>query len=398
VLATVRGNGGGQPGDGFGYALKNVGDRNGDGWEELAVGAPFAGTSVGRVEVISFATTPGQSGTYSGVPLRLINGPAATSSTVGSRFGSALETLHTNLGTPLPELLLIGAPLGQTAQGPAQVGTVTAFALAGSAAPVWTVSDGLTLDKFGASISAAGDLNLDGAQDFLVGAPGADYGGNNEAGTVAIYQGNVSPSGVSLPPTLRFVADNASPDENLGISVHNLLRQSPNNGAILDTAVAGGPMIAGATPGFTRAYQNVARPSVQRQLGAGCPRAGSILDLELTITGATIGNTLTFQVRNAVPGQPVFLWGMYPPQSTYQLLLNGRGCFAYLDPTMVESSIVGVADAQGNFTHSQTIINSPMVIGATAHFQAFQVAPSPNGFSFHQVTSSNGVAVTAGGL
>jgi len=396
VLATVRGSSGGQPGDGFGYALQNVADRNGDGYDDLAVGAPYANNSVGRVEIIAFSPNP--AGQYSSLLLRLINGPAASGAVVGSQFGWSLATAHTDLSTPRPEILLVGAPRGQALQGALQAGAVSAYALAGGLTALWTISNGLSFDKFGASIRGAGDVNVDGIEDFIVGAPGADNGGNNEAGTVALFTGAINGLGSSTAPTIRFVADDASANENLGMSVLNLQRQTPNNGALLDTVVGGGSMISGNTPGYTRSYENVTRPSVQRQLGAGCPRPGSALDLELTVSGATIGNTLTFVVRNAIPGQAIFLWGMYPRSTPYQTQINTRGCFSYLNPTLIDSSIVGVADAQGVFTHTVPILNSTAVIGATAHFQAFQVAPSSAGFSLMNVISSNGVAVTAGGF
>ena len=46
-----------------------------------------------------------------------------------------------------------------------------------------------TTSNFGWNVSKAGDINGDGIDDFIVGAPNADYGGNTDCGAAFIFFG-----------------------------------------------------------------------------------------------------------------------------------------------------------------------------------------------------------------
>jgi hypothetical protein len=62
--------------------------------------------------------------------------------------------------------------------------------------PAFTISGEAAGDEFGFATSTAGDLNQDGYDDFLVGAPGKNTAGLN-AGRVYLFLGGASPNGVA---------------------------------------------------------------------------------------------------------------------------------------------------------------------------------------------------------
>ncbi|MEQ8762385.1 MAG: FG-GAP-like repeat-containing protein [Planctomycetota bacterium] len=141
--------------DSFGVSIAGIGDMNGDGVPDIAVGAPHdddGGLDAGSVTIFS-----GKSGN----PIRLFKGP------VGSNFGAAVSAAGDIDGDGWADLL-VGAPFAK----------INGVQLVG-AAYVLSPSDGRTiyswngaayLDAFGSSISSAGDADGDGVLDVAVGA------------------------------------------------------------------------------------------------------------------------------------------------------------------------------------------------------------------------------------
>ncbi len=163
-------------GDHFGAAVSNAGDVNGDGFEDLVVGARFADPG-GRIDA-------GTVYVYSGLD------------------GSVLHTWH---GAKADDII------GNTVSGAGDVNgdgfddvIVSAqradpggMSKAGSAL-VYSGADGSLLyqwdgesafDQFGGLVSGAGDVNCDGYDDLLVGALFADPGGRIDAGSAYLFSG-----------------------------------------------------------------------------------------------------------------------------------------------------------------------------------------------------------------
>jgi uncharacterized delta-60 repeat protein/CSLREA domain-containing protein len=181
------------PGDEFGAAVAGLGDLDGDGINDIAVGAPYdddgSGADRGAVYVLflnrdgtvkRWSKLSGTSGGITGDPLD-----------AGDLFGSAVAGLGDFDGDGVNDLL-VGAPAdddGGTDRGAAYVlfltasGTVRSWAkisdTAGSFTPVIDNADGL-----GSSVATLGDVDGDGVTDLALGAPGDDDGSTDRG---AVY-------------------------------------------------------------------------------------------------------------------------------------------------------------------------------------------------------------------
>lgn len=152
-----------QSGEEFGWAVNGIGDLDGDGRDDFAVGAPryagAGGADCGRVAAYSGA---------SGLPLFALEGTAT-----GQRLGTSLASIGDLSGDGAGEVLVGGNGLVRIFDG-------------GSGAVRGTLAEADT--QFGASVCGVGDQNGDAIPDFLVGAPLADDL-RTDAGHAHLYSG-----------------------------------------------------------------------------------------------------------------------------------------------------------------------------------------------------------------
>jgi len=154
----------------FGFAVVGLGDVNGDGLGDYAVGAPRENGQAGRVYVFSGAN---------GALLYTLNSP----STIG--FGGSLSVVPDCTGDGRPDLV-VGHVNIFDHDGPAYVFNGATGALF----KTLTKPAGEEGTRFSQSVAGIPDVNGDGFGDIAVGAPHADDGWDTDAGLVYIYSGS----------------------------------------------------------------------------------------------------------------------------------------------------------------------------------------------------------------
>lgn len=165
------------PGDLLGSSLCNEGDIDGDGWDDIVVGAPrydwAGGIDAGAVLA------------YSGRTADLL---WARGGTPGECLGTALDVVGDLNGDGHPEFIVasVHAEVGTAGSGPK--GRVTLLSGA-DGAPIWSEDGSQHGDWFGIAVSGTGDLNSDGWPDFMVGAHFADDPLGAPTGSLTVYSG-----------------------------------------------------------------------------------------------------------------------------------------------------------------------------------------------------------------
>jgi tRNA A37 threonylcarbamoyladenosine biosynthesis protein TsaE len=177
--------GGGPPlanGDMFGSAVAAIGDLDGDGNEDMVVGAPsqFGSGNPGAV-FVQFMNANGTVKASQRISSGVGNGPALTA---GDYFGRAVAALGDLNGDGITDIA-VGADkddsggynrgavhvLFLNANGTVKASQKIAHTLGGGPAL-------LNNDRFGISIASLGDFDGDGIADLAVGAAGDDTGGS----------------------------------------------------------------------------------------------------------------------------------------------------------------------------------------------------------------------------
>ncbi len=182
----------------MGNSVACLGDATGDGFDDIAVGAPSYGASdIGAV----FVYKGSASGPPSGGANRTLLGDN------DSGFGGSISAAGDVNGDGFQDLL-IGASLysnGQTNEGRALIYLGAAGGV--NTSPSWAIEPNATGIRFGTRVSGAGDVNGDGFDDVLVSAARFSNGESNE-GKVFLYLG--SASGPSTTPAWQVEGNQAS--------------------------------------------------------------------------------------------------------------------------------------------------------------------------------------------
>ncbi|QNB45138.1 hypothetical protein BR63_01660 [Thermanaerosceptrum fracticalcis] len=159
------------PGDAFGYALTTIGDVDGDGIPDLAIGAPLASPS-GLYQA-------GEIYVYSGAAGSLIYKIEGTEFNAG--LGFSLKALPDINGDGIPEILA-GAP-GSSPGGRSEAGSAYIFSsLDGS--QLLHFAGPVSGEEVGIAVTPVGDLDNDGQPDLALGAPSASPHNKRFAGKV----------------------------------------------------------------------------------------------------------------------------------------------------------------------------------------------------------------------
>jgi hypothetical protein len=182
-LSTLNGSNGfainGNPSDFFGASVSNAGDVNNDNIDDLIIGAYNAASGAGESYVV-FGSTNGFDAINNLSDLGsngfVINGINGTDSN-GYSVSAAGDVNDDDIAD-----LIIGAPFALSGAGQSYVvfgssDFSTNLDLSNLDSSQGFAINGINgTDTSGISVSAAGDINDDGADDLIVGAPGASLG------------------------------------------------------------------------------------------------------------------------------------------------------------------------------------------------------------------------------
>lgn len=168
----------------FGWQAAAVGDLDGNGYADLAVGAPGLSNGTGRVYVY-YTTSRG----LSAEPNTFLSGMDGPTARFGDSLSAAGDVNADGYGD-----LIVGASNADNAGrayvfygGPRGVTPVPSVVLTGPS---------MTNAFFGFSVAGAGDVDGDGDSDIVVGA----YGFASSAGRAYVYLG--SPMGITNTPAV----------------------------------------------------------------------------------------------------------------------------------------------------------------------------------------------------
>jgi predicted lipoprotein with Yx(FWY)xxD motif len=166
ILYTFNGD---AEGDQFGISVSGAGDVNNDGFDDVIVGATQ-----------EFSGGPGSARVFSGADgssLYTFNGDS-----IGDFFGTSVSGTGDVNNDGVADLI-VGAPFD--GNNGAESGSARVFSGVNGSI-LYTFNGDSADDRFGLSVSGAGDVNNDGVADLIVGAPFDDNNGA-ESGSAFVF-------------------------------------------------------------------------------------------------------------------------------------------------------------------------------------------------------------------
>lgn len=220
AIAMIPGD---KPGDLFGMSLAGIGDRDEDGYADLLVG------------ISEFSVSPtdrrGRFALYGGKSIAM-GSPEAVKAMTGiatlERLGENVAGLGDVDGDAIPDFA-VKHRIGPTAE-------VLIFSGKDLGKPPLRIAAPPMLPSFGSTIAFVPDLDADGRNELLIGAPGEDAG----KGRVSLYLGK-SLDDVTLPAPTTITETDASLNSFFGSSV------APLRAGSGITLIAGAPERMGGT-------------------------------------------------------------------------------------------------------------------------------------------------------
>ena len=268
-----------------GSSVAGVGDVDGDGLDDLAIGAPMndlGGDGAGAVHIVLGASLNPPVGVYLGAADHILVGEAPYFLAGGSIAGAGDMD-----GDGLDDIL-VGVPR----QGEGKTFLVLGkdlVAAGGSGQSLGAghyafVGDDIG-DSLGAAVSSAGDVDGDGRDDLLIGAPQDDTAGAN-AGAALLYLAKdvmAAPPGATLSvadASVRILGDSAGDLAGMGVARAGdvdgdelddvLIGASSSDAVAVDagkTYLVRGRQVASVSPGTAVPIFDLAQGFVGENLG-----------------------------------------------------------------------------------------------------------------------------------
>ncbi|MBX2972509.1 MAG: FG-GAP repeat protein [Flavobacteriales bacterium] len=195
-----------QANDSLGLSVSSAGDINGDGYSDVAIGAPGRnGANAGAGAVLVFLSTGSGLGATPSYTLTDATG------TANAAFGRSVA-LAGRVNNDDYSDIVVGAPRDNVSRGKAYCyhGGPSTLTLG------WSAAGALTNNRFGFSVAGAGDLNGDGYSDVVIGEPGRIKSVFASAGAIHLFQGSAGGL-VAASPSLQQPVSNSG--ANFGYSV-----------------------------------------------------------------------------------------------------------------------------------------------------------------------------------
>ena len=346
-----------QAGAQFGVSVASAGDVNGDGYDDVILGAWMLDTpnlDAGRAYV------------YLGSPLGLSPTPDWTSSgddQPGAQFGGSVATAGDVNGDGFDDII-IGAQDFDTPAGSIDAGKAYVY-LGGSSGPsataAWTaIANNQTGALFGRAVASAGDVNGDGFADVVVGAPLLSQVAT-DVGKAYVYLG--SPSGIS--PTIAWQSiGNAHSGSRFGWSVGSA---GDVDGDGFGDVIVGAHGFSTSNPSAGKAYVFQGGPFGLSQAAAwtssGEDRARAQFGISTASAGDVNGDGYSdivvgsheFDTANPAAGRAfVFLGGPFGPAASWDWASSGddqaNAAFG--------TSVAGAGDVDGD-GFPEVIVGAP---------------------------------------